>query len=270
MRPNVLAANAFILAMPGTPCIFLKHWKLYPEMIGNMILARKACGITNQSEVTEQGNSSSGYVVKTQGTEGAVLCLLGSTDYDATGWKSIAEGTNFKFYVSSNITVEGLVSTDPEPVVEKPIPECAAPIEGHLYVYFRTSGNIKVPSVWVWNADEKKYTTDTDWPGDEMELVGTDADGNKVYLWDIGAINANDMPTKIIFSNGGDYQTANLDFVNGGYYTVNGLQGTATGINAIKAVKQEESCKIFNLQGQRVDDSYRGIVIQNGKKFMMK
>jgi alpha-amylase len=39
---NVLAANAFILALPGTPCIFLPHWQQYRSDIGKMILARKA------------------------------------------------------------------------------------------------------------------------------------------------------------------------------------------------------------------------------------
>ena len=28
---NVLAANAFILAMPGTPCVFWPHWTAYKD-----------------------------------------------------------------------------------------------------------------------------------------------------------------------------------------------------------------------------------------------
>ncbi len=105
---NVLPANAFILASPGTPCVFLKHWKRYPIAIGNMILARRAAGITNQSSIIEQRSSAGGFVLKTQGTKGSILCLVGFPEYDTTGFTCIAAGTNFAYYVSNNITVEGL------------------------------------------------------------------------------------------------------------------------------------------------------------------
>ena len=103
---SVLAANAIILAMPGTPCIFLKHWQSYPIAIGNMILARKACGLTNQSNITEQKEVSGGYVIKTQGSKGTVLVLCGRPSYDTNGFKQIATGENFAYYVSNNINVE--------------------------------------------------------------------------------------------------------------------------------------------------------------------
>ena len=384
LRNNVLAANAFILALPGTPCIFLKHWKLYPEMIGNMILARKACGITNQSTIQERAKAGSGFAVKTQGSKGTVLCLLGDASYDTNGWKLIAQGSNFKYYVSNNITVEGLVTDEEEETPAKdisiyvqataapylyawdnnqtpingawpgtllsekadvkgtsfwkktftnvttiniifnngnggngnqtedikgvtsdsyytyggggtyenvtsqyseqaeptpePIPECAKIKEGHLYVYFKMSGKIKVPSVWVWN-DTKNFCVQANkdgncyWPGDEMSVAGTDTDGKKVYLWDGGEYDATSLPTKIIFSNGGDYQTADLNFENGGFYTVNGLQGnvTTTGIDMIQTtMRPSADNRIFNLQGQQVSTSYRGIVVKKGKKFINK
>ena len=47
------------------------------------------------------------------------------------------------------------------------------------------------------------------------------------------------------------------------------LSGTGTAIQATKFFKAENAA-IYNLAGQKVDGSYKGIVIQNGKKFIQK
>ena len=47
LRNNIEAANAYILTMPGTPCVFMNHWKAYRKPIKKMILARKLAGISN-------------------------------------------------------------------------------------------------------------------------------------------------------------------------------------------------------------------------------
>ena len=51
LRTNVCAANAYILAMPGTPCLFLKHWQSNKGTLKRLIALRKAAGITNESEI---------------------------------------------------------------------------------------------------------------------------------------------------------------------------------------------------------------------------
>ena len=43
----------------------------------------------------------------------------------------------------------------------------------------------------------------------------------------------------------------------------------ATGINAL-AIEDDQNAPIFNLAGQRVDKEYKGVVIQNGKKLLVK
>lgn len=50
------------------------------------------------------------------------------------------------------------------------------------------------------------------------------------------------------------------------------FDGTATGINSINADAAELSDKapMFNLAGQRVNKSFKGVIIQNGKKFINK
>ena len=41
IRKDTLAANAYLLAMPGTPCVFYTHYLAYPKEIKAMIDARK-------------------------------------------------------------------------------------------------------------------------------------------------------------------------------------------------------------------------------------
>ena len=49
LKKDTLAANAYLLAMPGTPCVFLKHWLAYQPEIKNMVEARRTAGIHNMS-----------------------------------------------------------------------------------------------------------------------------------------------------------------------------------------------------------------------------
>ena len=46
--------------------------------------------------------------------------------------------------------------------------------------------------------------------------------------------------------------------------------GTATGINAINAATIDANAPAYNLAGQKVDKSFKGVVIQNGKKMIQK
>ena len=49
------------------------------------------------------------------------------------------------------------------------------------------------------------------------------------------------------------------------YFTVN----TSTGINAVKAGEKDDA-PIYNLNGQRVSSPKKGIVVKNGKKYVIK
>ena len=48
------------------------------------------------------------------------------------------------------------------------------------------------------------------------------------------------------------------------------ISGPTSGISNIKALNAASNAPIYNLQGQRVNDSFRGIAIQNGRKFVVK
>ena len=112
---HVLAANAFILSMPGTPCIFLPHWKTHKAALKRMIAARKGAGITNQSTFESyecnNGNGRSFYV---HGTNGTIQLLLGDCGYTPSEseyrsvWNGDSDNWNFQMYVSNNVTEETL------------------------------------------------------------------------------------------------------------------------------------------------------------------
>ena len=103
IRNNIEAANAFMLAMPGTPCIFLKHWIDYKESIKQMIYARQLAGITNTSTSFNMANSPTVnyYVQRTVGTRGALLAAMGSTSYEIPAtFVVVASGTNYRLALS--------------------------------------------------------------------------------------------------------------------------------------------------------------------------
>ena len=269
---NVLAANAIILGMPGTPCIFLKHWQSYPIGIGNMILARKACGLTNQSSIIEQGVSGNGYFIKTQGTKGKVLVLCGFPSYDTSGFKCIAAGDNFAYYVENGIEVSGLRPGTDNPYTGE-IPECVKPIEGHVYCYFQGNKDYPSPNIWAFDAQGKSLNTNKTWPGDKMTKVGQDSDQHDIYLWDAGVATGSNMPTGIVFSTGtGSPQTADFFFYNGGYYDAAGyLTSVPTDISTPTVTTRiDTSEQTYTLTGQRASKSYKGLVIKNGKKYIIK
>lgn len=59
----------------------------------------------------------------------------------------------------------------------------------------------------------------------------------------------------------------NYELARGCYlYSLSGT--TTTGINSVKVAPK--SSELYNLSGQRVDSSYKGVVIRNGKKFVNK
>lgn len=105
IRNNIEAANAILLSMPGTPCIFLKHWQDYKESIKQMIYARQLAGINNMSTSFNMANSPTVnyYVQRTVGTRGALLAAMGSDSYAIPAtYVVVASGTNYRLALSKS------------------------------------------------------------------------------------------------------------------------------------------------------------------------
>ena len=104
LNQYIEAANAYMLAMPGTPCVFLNHWMTYKESIKQMIYARQLAGITNTSTNSQQASSTSSnyYVQRITGTRGNLLVAMGSNSYTIpSGYVVVASGTNYRMALST-------------------------------------------------------------------------------------------------------------------------------------------------------------------------
>ena len=200
---NVLAANAFILAMPGTPCLFWPHWTAYQSELKKMIAARKAAGVNNQSIITYQQEYGGGYVTIVSGSKKRIMVHSGYVSgYDTDRFKAVSVGTsenpNYAYYISYND-----MTYHPN----------------YLTAYFEAPSSWTNVKCWAWN--ESTNFTGGSWPGALCTRVGTAGNGNAIWRWDGGEISNNNSPSKIIFNNGnsGDgNQSYEMSFTNGGYY----------------------------------------------------
>lgn len=132
---NVLAANAFILALPGTPCIFWPHWTVYKKELAKMINARKEAGITNTSKIIHQAKHGNGYVTIVEGEKQNILVTSRyptGIDDMLKDYDSISLGDNYAYYISK----------------EKP-----AVADNGITIYVKSSDT---PSLFVWEADDTK------------------------------------------------------------------------------------------------------------------
>lgn len=101
------AANAFMIAMPGTPCIFQPHWKAYEHELKSMIEARKLAGITNTSSYNNYANNKQYFANAVNGTNGSKLLVVVGipsmmTTPSKTEYTRILSGKNYMYYLSSN------------------------------------------------------------------------------------------------------------------------------------------------------------------------
>lgn len=100
------AANAFMIAMPGTPCIFQPHWKAYEHELKSMIEARKLVGITNTSDYTNYASNAQYFANAVNGADGRkLLVVVGIPSMmtpSKTEYTRILSGKNYMYYLSNN------------------------------------------------------------------------------------------------------------------------------------------------------------------------
>ncbi len=164
IKADTVALNAWMLAMPGTPCVFLKHWTDCKEEIKNLIEARRLVGIHSQSQYAEW-MSGTAYIGRTvTGTRGTLRVLCGNYTYNvAANYIEILSGKNYKYYVLNTLE---------------------APWIGRGSGTYTVGETVKVPLVAVSAASDAKlvYTTDGSTPtttsasvqsGTELSITST-------------------------------------------------------------------------------------------------
>ncbi len=118
-RDKVLQCNAYMLSMPGVPCVFWPHWVTFKEEIKKMINARYKTGVHSESSVNDEAGN--GYYKATiYGKNGEIRLLLGpNSGYNTTpqGYTLAVKGTNYGVYYK---TTSARADKDKErqPIVE--------------------------------------------------------------------------------------------------------------------------------------------------------
>lgn len=83
---NVVAANAFMLCSPGTPCVFLPHYQANKAAIQALINIRNSVGVHNMSAVKVLKSTSNCYMAEVTGTKGKLVVKIGSDMSSPSGY----------------------------------------------------------------------------------------------------------------------------------------------------------------------------------------
>ena len=292
---DIRACNAYLLAMPGTPCVFLKHWIDYKKDIKMMIEARKLAGITNTSTYTNmrQERGLSAIAVRGEGNK-MLLAVVGpdaATYTPTAAFRKLCEGEGYVYYVNSSVDTSGwdaIVKRIEAESVEEP----EAPFEDRdvtIYVSTKLPAGWSSGSVnyWVWsNTDGSNLCNNKNWPGDKVTQTKT-VDGTEWFYRTYSVTKAN-HPINIVLSSGsGTPQTVDFeDIETDRYLEVSAdksgskniikdvTEQHTTGITEINSEADNTNSKVYSISGQMegygTQNLKPGLYIKDGKKIIVR
>ena len=292
---DIRACNAYLLAMPGTPCVFLKHWIDYKKDIKMMIEARKLAGITNTSTYTNmrQERGLSAIAVRGEGNK-MLLAVVGpdaATYTPTAAFRKLCEGEGYVYYVNSSVDTSGwdaIVKRIEAESVEEP----EAPFEDRdvtIYVSTKLPAGWSSGSVnyWVWsNTDGSNLCSNKNWPGDKVTQKKT-VDGTEWFYRTYSVTKAN-HPINIVLSSGsGTPQTVDFeDIETDRYLEVSAdksgskniikdvTEQHTTGITEINSEADNTNSKVYSISGQMegygTQNLKPGLYIKDGKKIIVR
>ena len=103
-RAKVMQCNAYLLSMPGIPCLFYPHWVTFKDDLKKLINARYKTGVHSESAVSDEAGNGF-YKATITGTNGSIRLLLGpNSGYNSTpqGYTLAAKGSNWGVYYQLN------------------------------------------------------------------------------------------------------------------------------------------------------------------------
>lgn len=292
---DIRACNAYLLAMPGTPCVFLKHWIDYKKDIKMMIEARKLAGITNTSTYTNmrQERGLSAIAVRGEGNK-MLLAVVGpdaATYTPTAAFRKLCEGEGYVYYVNSSVDTSGwnaIVKRIEAESVEEP----EAPFEDRdvtIYVSTKLPAGWSNGSVnyWVWSyTDGSNLCSNKNWPGDKVTQTKT-VDGTEWFYRTFSVTKAN-HPINIVLSSGsGTPQTVDFEDIetdrylevsadkSGSKNIIKDVTGQhTTGITEINSEVGNTSSKVYSISGQMegygTQNLKPGLYIKDGKKIIVR
>lgn len=292
---DIRACNAYLLAMPGTPCVFLKHWIDYKKDIKMMIEARKLAGITNTSTYTNmrQERGLSAIAVRGEGNK-MLLAVVGpdaATYTPTAAFRKLCEGEGYVYYVNSSVDTSGwdaIVKRIEAESVEEP----EAPFEDRdvtIYVSTKLPAGWSSGSVnyWVWSyTDGSNLCSNKKWPGDKVTQTKT-VDGTEWFYRTYSVTKAN-HPINIVLSSGsGTPQTVDFEDIetdrylevsadkSGSKNIIKDVTGQhTTGITEINSEADNTNSKVYSISGQMegygTQNLKPGLYIKDGKKIIVR
>ncbi len=211
IRRDTLAANAYLLAEPGTPCVFLKHWKAYKHEIARMIQARKVAGIQNTSSIALFKTAQTYYAATVTGSKGKLIVWLGDQS-QATGainddYTKILEGQHFSYWIENSLVGQWNALAEPTFAEDK--------VEKHdVTIYLKNPG---WPQVYFYAWDGNLYIEDS-WPGVKVTDTKT-IDGVKYYYRTFKVSAESNYSMNVIFNQGSNAaQTVDITGINSDRY----------------------------------------------------
>ena len=224
IKADTLAANAYLLAMPGTPCVFYKHWLQAKGDIKRMITARKLAGIHNQSTYEVKASAPMYYAVETTGTKGKLICVVGKTPAAYTapaGYTEILSGADYKYYISSELSAawnEALAAIVAEEESHK------EDFTAHTAtIYCRDELGWTRMNYYIWDSNNNTQLNGG-WPGKQI-TDQTEINGYKWYYQTFD-INSENYYVNIVFSTGtGSPQTVDVtEITEDKFYVIKSTQ----------------------------------------------
>ena len=125
----MMRCNAYILSMPGVPCVFYPHWVKYKIEIKKMIDARRAAGVHSESRVEEEA-AKDWYRATIYGKHGNIKLMLGTAaeDEQPEGYTTAVKGADYAMYYVA--FPEGVETVS----CQQSTPEWKFLQDGHLYI----------------------------------------------------------------------------------------------------------------------------------------
>lgn len=286
IKSDTLAANAAMLALPGTPCVFFKHWMAYKDQLKTMIEARKLVGVSNTSTYNAMASKAEYYAARVSGdAEGKyLLVVVGKTPWAYTapaGYKELCSGHHWRYLVSESVDTNGWQDIVDRIAFEsssesQPDPDFT-PHKATVYV--RCDNGWSNINYYTWDSNNNTQLNGN-WPG---ERISSSVQKNG-YIWYYHTydIAKSGYYVNFVFSTGtGSPQTLDVTDVDsdryfvvtnvqsGGKYIVNDVTDTE-GIHDVK-LEFEDTYKMpfYDIQGRRaIRPESRGIYISSGKKLI--
>lgn len=224
IRKDTLAVNAWLLANPGTPCVFYKHWQAYKRDIKLMVEARKLVGITNISKYQNMSKVADKTFAarKVSGRNGDLIVVSGpgcASFAAPEGFTELLSGYHYRYLVSSECNTSSwdatLARINDE---EKP-----APFDPHKATVY-VSADFTPVYYYIWD-NNNNTQLNGDWPG--RPISATVQKGGKTWYYQTVSIDQSGYYFNMVINQGYNMpQTSDIARISSDKYFVAKLSGS--------------------------------------------